>query len=146
MFNNSTITKSLTQYIKKNPEKFIECSTTIADRLIQRLPINLDSQDLKKISTVYQFIIMYSIVTSDLYLVIRLLNQITTIQTVVESIQSGSLRTTREKQISSCLLNFTLENSLILLNDQNLLLAGLYFNKTTYHEVIKIVHDGYLPQ
>ncbi|MBX9865857.1 MAG: hypothetical protein K2Y14_03010 [Burkholderiales bacterium] len=145
MISNATIIWSLTQYIKKNPEKLIECSTKLAERLIQRSPINLDTGDLEKISLVYQFIIMYSILTSDLNLVIKLLYSISKTKKIIESIKSGSLKTTREPQLSLELLNFTKKNAVVLLDDQNLSLAELYFNKVTYFEVVKIVHDSYLP-
>ena len=143
--NQTIILKSLTQFIKDNPDKLMDCSKKLSERLISRLAVNLDSSDLDKLSILYQFIIIYSIVTSDLSLVSRVIYSPTTIKKLILSLCNGSLILTREKEISNMLIEFAKINSSTLDSEQNIIFAGLYFNKTMFYDVVLIIHDSYLP-
>jgi hypothetical protein len=145
--------KSLTTWIKNNPINFTRCINELVDKFTFRLTIDMIKADIQKISQLYKITIGYCLITSDLNKLPTLINDSHSLEVLTNTLINGNLPLKVHKQLVFQFQNLLadIKNSYLVNNELDKArlkiythLTKLYFNRTTYYEAIRIVHDDFL--
>lgn len=141
---NHNIAKSLSNYIKNNPLKFNSCTSKLVDKFIIRLSLDLPTEEIAKLRTIYQFIFMYSLITHNLNGVHKLIRNSKAIITIIEMlIINKSLVLRQDNQLIDVMMQFGHQHITTLASHHAITHCCLYFDVSAFYKAIKYMANHY---
>lgn len=142
--DNYDIAKNLSNYIKKRPTKFKDCTSRLVDKFIIRLDLDIPDEEIIKLRVIYQFIFMYSLITRDLNMVKKMMSNSETIIFIITAlIINQNLKLRQHQQLVDVMMEFGQKHNTILTSHNTITLGCLYFDATIFYEAIEYVTNIY---
>lgn len=142
--NNNHPARILSNYIRQQPNQFDTCISELVRLFINDLDLDIPDEDIAKFSTIYKFIFMYSMITSNFSTVINIMRSSVAITTVVNAlITNGNLKLRQHLELVNSMLAFGKKYSDVLNSHNAIVRCCLNFNANVFYKIIKQVANKY---
>lgn len=140
---NYDIAKNLSNYIKIHPSKFNDYTSKLVNKFICNLELDLPEDHIKKLSIVYQFICMYSLITRDLSIVKQIMPNYKIASAIIRALINNNIKLNESPQLVNIIIKFGKKHHLTLSSPKSIILACLYFDTNAFYDAIESFNDIY---
>lgn len=141
---NYNIAKNLSNHIKNYPLDFSEYISDLTNKFVFRIKLDLPAKENAELKIIYQFIFMYSVITSDLNNVKRIMRDPNMIVIIIKAlIIDGNLKLKQNLDSVNCMLKFGHKHLNTLASYDLITFACCCFNVPVFYTTLKSIAENH---